>query len=548
MPRLLDIPGYGTIDADEFLLDCERAANEESLYKFLQNAWPHMDPAPWRGGWAVQAIAEHLEAVCAGEITRLIINVPPRTSKSSLCSVAFPAWTWAQRKTSPTSGPQVRFLYASYGETLSLDHSTYCRQLIKTPWYQRLWADRYSLNTDQDSKHAFANTKGGQRIITSIDSRITGRGGQIIIIDDPNATNEDESETKIEGVKKWWDRTMSSRLNDRETGAFILIQQRVAEDDLTGHILEKNVAGWDHLMLPMRYEVDRSFSTSIGWKDPRTAEGELLWPERFSPAVVTEMEAEMGPYAFAGQYQQRPEPAGGGVIKRDWWQLWESDTFPLCDYILASLDTAYTEKTENDYSALTVWGVYTLNTTAVPTRVVGLDGKPIDYDRIYSSQTPRVVLMAAWRERLPLHELVQKVADTCKHTKGGLKVDKLLIENKGPGISVAQEIRRLYGNEAFAVQLQDPKSTDKLSRLYSVQHLFAEGMVSAPDRAWADMVITEVGVFPKGRHDDLVDTVSQALRHLRDLGLLQRGPERTAEVETSQVFTGTNPTVLYPGM
>ena len=150
--------------------------------------------------------------------------------------------------------------------------------------------------------------------------------------------------------------------------------------------------------------------------------------------------------------------------------------------------------------------------------------------------------MTAWQERLELHDLVEKVAKTCRT----LKVDKLLIENKASGISVSQEMRRMYGHEDFAVQLVDPKAQDKLARLYSVQALFSEGMVYAPDRAWADMVITQVGQFPKGRHDDIVDTVSQALRHLRDLGLLVRSPERMAELNAANQHQGKPPQPLYP--
>ena len=147
-------------------------------------------------------------------------------------------------------------------------------------------------------------------------------------------------------------------------------------------------------------------------------------------------------------------------------------------------------------------------------------------------QTPKVMLMFAWQERLELHELILKVADSCKM----MKVDKLLIENKAAGHSVAQEIRRLYSHENFYVQLYDPKGQDKLARLYSVQHLFAEGMIFAPDKAWAETVISQVGTFPKGKHDDLVDTVSMSLRHLRDLGMLTRGPEAIAEVQESMQY------------
>jgi predicted phage terminase large subunit-like protein len=151
------------------------------------------------------------------------------------------------------------------------------------------------------------------------------------------------------------------------------------------------------------------------------------------------------------------------------------------------------------------------------------------------------MLLWAWQERLELHELVLKVQESMKK----FKVDRLLIENKAAGISVAQEIRRMYGHEDFAVQLVDPKSQDKLSRLYSVQHLFAEGLIYAPDRAWADQVITQTSTFPKGKHDDLVDTVSMALKHLRELGMLVRGAEWTADLENKMDFSGSPPAPLY---
>jgi phage terminase large subunit-like protein len=576
---LLDIGGV-KIDPRQQLTELDRAEYEESLYAFLKAAWPHLDPAQWRDGWPMEAVAEHLEAVVDGQIRRLIINIPPRTSKTSLCSVAFPAWTWAQRISSPTSGPGVRFMYASYGEGLSLDHSVYCRRLIKSEWYQKLWGDRYFLLSDEDTKHKFANNKMGERQITSIDARVTGRGGQIIVIDDPNATNEAESEAKIQTVTDWWDQTMNSRLNDRETGAFIIIQQRVAEGDLTGHILENHSDGWDHLVLPMRYEPDRSLVTSIGWKDPRTVEGELLWPERFSEHTVKALEREAGPWTFAGQYQQRPEPKGGGIIKKAWWNLWGDGVNPLAplayppmSFILASLDTAFTERTENDPSAMTVWGVFLHNTQDQPTRSQersGFADQILREDEIaemvarghYPEETPRVMLMTAWREWLEFHNLVEKVVKTCRD----MKVDHLLIEAKASGISVAQEIRRLYQHESFGVQLIDPKSMDKVARLHSVVPLFAPemkqqringqlveviarpGIIFSPDRAWAQMVMDEMGAFPKGRRDDLTDTSSMALRWLRDVGMLTLPPERLAEIEDSKRFENTrHPVPLYPG-
>ena len=540
--KAIDLDGM-TIPIDEQIKDLDRADCEDSLYKFLVNGWRYIDPAPFSHGWPIEAVAEHLQAVVDGEIKRLIVNIPPRCAKSSLTSVAFPAFTWAQPRKSDTSGPGVQFLHASYAQSLSLRDSTKCRRLIESPWYQGLWGDRFALMGDQNTKTRFDNDKGGSRLSTSVGSSLTGEGGNIIVVDDPNAAQEAFSEATIASTIEWWDGALSTRLNNAKTGAFVVIQQRLSEEDLTGHILSKDVGEWTHLCLPMRFEPERSFHTSIGWEDPRKEAGELLWPERFGEREVGILERQMGPWTAAGQLQQRPEPKGGGVIKREWWRLWERDIFPDFDYVIASLDTAYTTKTENDFSALTIWGVFSGgDQKAMATRVIGRDAETASVImRSYSEEHPKIMIVWAWQERLELHDLVLKVQQSMKK----YKVDKLLIENKAAGISVAQEIRRMYGHEDFVVQLVDPKSQDKLSRLYSVQHLFAEGLIYAPDRAWADQVITQTSTFPKGKHDDLVDTVSMALRHLRELGMLVRGAEWTADLENKMDFSGSPPTPLY---
>lgn len=535
---------FDPIDARIQLLELDRADYEESLYEFLKVAWRYMDPSPWTDGWHIDAIAEHLQAVVDGHIKKLIVNVPPRHGKSLLTSVAFPAWTWAQPSKTPTSGPGVPFLYASYADKLSLRDSVKCRRLIESAWYQERWGSRFRLTSDQNTKMRFSNDQGGERLITSIGAGVTGEGGNIIVIDDPNAANEVSSEATTETTLEWWDTVMPTRLNDMETGAYVIIQQRLGETDLTGHILEKNVGDWTHLCLPARYEPNRAFVTNIGWKDPRTVDGELLWPARFSDTQLTLLERTMGPYIAAGQLQQRPEPRGGGVIKREWWKLWERDVFPPMDFVIGCLDTAYTTKTVNDYSAMVTWGIFSGDTKAQANRMLDSDGRPMFIDRTYNEGAPAAMMMHAWRDRLELHNLVEKVAKTAI----ALKVDILLIENKAAGISVAQEIRRLYADEKFSVQLFDPKSQDKLSRLYSVQHLFAEGLIYAPDRKWADMVMDEVGRFggKNVKHDDLVDCVSMGLRKLRDMGLMVRGPERLAEIEAQKVYPGRQAEPLYP--
>lgn len=525
----------------DLLNEIDRCEYEENFYEFFRAGWKYIDPGKFVDGRPLEAVTEHLQAVAAGEIKRLIINIPPRMSKSSMVSVSFPAWVWAQRHDSPTSGPGVQFLHASYSQQLSLRDSVKCRRLIDSPWYQSLWGDRYRLTSDQNTKTRFDNSRTGSRLCTSVGSTLTGEGGNIIIVDDPNAAQEAFSEATIATTIEWWDTALSTRLNDPKSGAFIIIQQRLAEDDLTGHILSTSKDDWTHLMLPMRYEPERSFQTVIGWEDWRTEPGELLWPDRFGEKEVRALENTLGPFAAAGQLQQRPEVKGGGVIRREDWQEWDHDTFPIFDFVLASLDTAYTEKTENDPSAMTLWGIFTQDPKAQTTRTVGSSGEEIQITRSYTQPNPRVIMLHAWQDRLPLHELVQKVGQSCQR----FKVDKLLIENKAAGISVAQEIRRLFGNASWSTQLMDTGSQDKLARLYSVQHLFAEGMVFAPDRAWADMVITQCAVFPKGKHDDLVDTVSQAMRYLRTTGMLQRAEEIREEIGLSIRHVGRAPAPLY---
>ena len=569
----LDLDGK-KINIEQQLLELDRADCEDSLYTFLKHAWKYIDASPFTEGWPIEAIAEHLQAVVDGDIRRLIINIPPRMGKSSITSCAFPAWTWAQPFVSPTCGPGVQFLHASYAQQLSLRDSVKCRRLIESPWYRELWGDRFKLTSDQNTKGRFDNDRNGSRLSTSVGSALTGEGGSIIVVDDPNAAQEAFSEATIASTIEWWDSALSTRLNDPKTGAFVVIQQRLSEEDLTGHILSKDRGEWTHLCLPMKYEWSRHSYSSIGWNDPRGCddegeplvtvapngdrvavtpeaqvelddrEGALLWPDRFGAAEVDILERQLGPWAAAGQLQQRPEPKGGGIIKREWWQPWASDIYPNMDLIIATLDTAYTTKTENDPSAMTVWGVFSSDTSVqAPNHAGGRHGEMLNYVRPYTEMAPRVMLMDAWQGRHELHDLVTKVAITCRK----MKVDVLLIENKAAGHSVAQEIRRMYGFEKFGVQMFDPKSQDKIARLYSVQHLFAEGLVYAPMMQWAEMVIAQVGQFPKGKHDDLVDTVSMAMRHLRDTGAIVRGNEWRAELEDTLAFKGNNSLpALYP--
>jgi hypothetical protein len=221
-----------------------------SLREFTKAAWPTIEPGvDFQNNWHIDAISDHLEAVVNGDIKRLIINVPPRHMKSISVAVAMPAWTWV-------SQPHKKFLYASYAASLSIRDSTKCRRLIDSPWYKAHFGDKFRLTDDQNQKQRFENDKTGYRIATSVGGALTGDGGDIICIDDPHNVVDSDSSKVREGVLEWWDQAMQTRLNDPRTGAFIIIMQRVHEQDLTGHVLANQLGDeWSHLCLPARYEI-----------------------------------------------------------------------------------------------------------------------------------------------------------------------------------------------------------------------------------------------------------------------------------------------------
>jgi predicted phage terminase large subunit-like protein len=560
MGRFIEFDGQ-KIDVDRQLWEIEKAECEESLVEFIKRAWHVIEPgAPYIHSWHVDLIALHLEAITdrveldnGSLYNRLLINVPPGTMKSLITNVFWPSWEWG-----PKNMPHLRYVCAAHKiENLSARDSRRMRQLITSDWYQERWGDRVRLARDQNEKLNFVNSASGFRIATAITS-LTGIRGDRVIIDDPHSVDSASSEAMRETEVTTFLEAIPTRLTSPIESAIVVIMQRLHEADVSGAILDKRL-GYDHIMLPMRFDPIRAQPTMLGIEDPRQEEGELLFPARFPLEVVDRDERSMGPYATAGQHQQEPAPRGGEVIKAAWWETWMEEGYPPFDYILASLDTAYTTKQENDFSAFTVWGVFSSDYSSMRAEnFVNARGKfknnsdeaarfdegvrirdMLEYN---PESVPRVMLMGAWQEKLELSALVEKVAKSCRK----MKVDRLLIEGKASGLSVAQEIRRLHGNEDWGVQIINPKNLDKLARVYSVQHLFSEGMIYAPDRSWADLVIRQCEIFPKGKNDDLVDTVSQALRYLRETGLLVRAPERMAEIDAGRRHVGSAPTPLYP--
>lgn len=479
-----------------------------------------------------------------------------------MASICYPAWVWAQSERSFVSGPNVRFLCSSYNHALSLKLSNAGRRLLTSPFYQHYWSDRFKLMGDQNAKQQYDNDQGGNRIATSVGGTLIGLGGDVLVLDDPHNTEKVESEADRETVLTWWKELSSTRLNDPKQSALIVVMQRLHTQDVSGAILSDQSADeWTHLCLPMRHDPGRHCVTVLKWdhenldkrgkprplqmwEDPRTEDGELMWPDRFGEKEVKALEVKLGPYMASGRLQQIPTPAGGGIFKDEWWEPYN---LPLgkpfshgFDFRIASLDPAFTAKQENDPSGFTVWGVYREPTTGhVKILLLGGWNKWLELHGKEVEKLPEEEPEAYIRRAKPEWGLVEWVSHECTRHN----VNLLLVENKGSGHSVAQEIRRLYADKNWGVRLIDPKGQDKRARAYAVQHLFADGMIQAPAsikgdnilfRDWAQTVMNEMSKFRgmPGEEDNIVDSATQALEYMRQQHFAIRTDEAKAEAES----------------
>jgi predicted phage terminase large subunit-like protein len=506
----------------------ERYLASSSLYEFFKAAWLYIEGnMPYVDSWHIEAIAEHLEAVYARQIKKLIINVPPRTGKTNLISVAFPAWVWIHN-------PSERFLTVSCVNSLSLEHAQKNRSLLESNWYQDNWGYRFPLLKDQNVKSFFQNTKTGYRQSTSVVSKTVGKGGSIIIIDDPNDLG-DLSEIKRENVINWWTQRMSTRSNNPANDCRIVVQQRTHENDLTGYIRKNDSEGdWVELVLPLEFEEKRKCITvplgidQVIWEDPRNKEGELLSSLRFGEKQVNELKKLLGSYGYAGQCQQRPSPIGGGIIKKKWFKLWTSPIKPKFDYILQSWDTAISDEPTAAYSACTTWGVW---------------GEKSE-DELF-----RMMLLSSWRGRVGYPELRSRAQRLAKDYKdiGEHKnpmpaqrtVDICLIEAKATGDPLIRDLR-LGGVPARGYT---PKG-DKGARVQRAAPLIECGLVYLPTEEknperitpMAEEFLETVITFPNGESKDLVDSMTQTILYLRDFDTL---------IHTSDVKEGDENTVTF---
>lgn len=498
--------------------DRKKQSGRGGLLEFIRYFWHVLEPnTPLVDGKALEAICLHLEAVTFGEITRLLINVPPGFMKSLICDVFWPAWEWG-----PMNKAHHRFVAFSYAASLTLRDNGRFRDLIISHQYQELWSHRFTARKIGEEK--VSNDKTGWKLASSVGGVATGERGNRVVLDDPHSVKEAESDVVRSETVRWFKEAMSNRLNDMERDAIIVIMQRVHENDVSGAIIAGEM-GYVHLCIPMEYDEGRHCETEIGWSDWRTTDGELAWPERFSANVIAGMRRDLGSYAYSGQYQQSPVPRGGGIFKTSWWNRWDDEScrqhgvpeghLPSFSYILGILDSAYTKNEENDPCAMTVWGLW--------------------HDL---AGNPAVMLVNAWEEWLEFAPLVARSAKACTD----FRVDRLLIESKASGISVAQELARQYSQANWGIELVNPGRDDKIARAYAVTHLFEAGMVWAPGftdgtwRRWAERVIDQMSAFPKAPHDDLTDTGTMGLKYLRDTGMLLRREEHARNISEQLAY------------
>ncbi|SRR5260221_337863 len=510
-------------DSSRYLLGISAKLYRRNFALFAQTAWTQLLPEPPIWNWHMDAICDHLTAVTMGMVRFLMVNVPPRMSKTMLCSVLWPAWHWLHE-------PGEQFLFASADDRLAKDSSILSRRLIEGSWYRSYFPDEFEIYDDENQVGMYRNTEGGYRQTASVQGRVTGMGGTIQVLDDPHDAKKVESDVVRLGTIAWHDNAWRSRVNNPEKAKKVYIGQRTHSEDCFGHVLEGEKKRWCVVTLPMTFDSRDVCVTYPNngeapltdqeplFRDPRTVDGEMLNPKRFSAKTAAAEKLIMSERAWDAQYQQKPVGTGGLILKRHWWRPWvypewrpeagAERPMPQFTEVIQVYDTAFEEQEENDFSARTTWGLFNHTEQRFDKRT----------GRV-TNDTTRVaaMLLDMMMEKFTFpdlrDEVIQSYADFDPHW--------ILIEKKASGHDLVNELKR-KNIPVKAVRLSGSSGRrggegDLIARANSASLMLEKGCIFHPPRPWAEKTIDYAGKFPNGPQGsrDIVSTLVIAWMYLR---------------------------------
>ena len=440
--------------------------SKNNFLDFVRAMWPEFIL-----GNHHKTIAKKLEDIASGKIKRLIINMPPRHTKSEFASFLFPAWMIGRN-------PAMKIIQATHTTELAVNFGRKVKNLLETDEYATVFP-KTKLAADSKASGRWDTKSGGMYYAVGVGSNLAGRGGDLIIIDDPHSEQTALSNNGFEQAWDWY--TGGPRQRLQPGGAIVLVQTRWSEKDMTGQLMRAQAKDpiadqWEIVELPALMP-----------------SGNPCWPEFWSKDELMGVKASVPPYKWNAQYQQNPTSETLAILKREWWQKWEKTEVPNLQYVIQSYDTAFSKKETADYSAITTWGVF------YPQEIGG---------------APAIILLDVKKGRWDFPEL-KAVA---KEQYDFWDPETVIIEAKASGTPLTHELRQMG---IPVINFTPSKGNDKLSRVHAISPLFESGMVWAPDEPWADELIEECAAFPNGRYDDLVDSMTQALLRYRQGNFVQ---------------------------
>jgi predicted phage terminase large subunit-like protein len=493
---------------------CNAAACRGSMRTFTQDCWHTIESDELQWGWYLDAICEHLELCYLGDIKNLIITIPPRFLKSTLTTVIWPAWCWA-------NDPTLKFITGSYEIGLATRDSLRTRDLLQSDWYRTRFGLNTTLKADQNEKHLYLNESKGSRMAVSVGGRLTGYGGDIIITDDPHNLQDINSEVKRNASVHWYTGPLRTRVNNAATARRVVVAQRSHASDLIGKLKE----GGNYVELCLQNEfvphkrcVTKNPRTGkVVFYDKRTDAGELLAPARLDRKATDALKKDMSASDYSAQFQQDPTTDGGLILKREYWKPWVNKPWrpnagqqmplPECFEIIQLYDTAFEEDQDADYTARLTLGIFR-DIDEELQKVRRPDGSYVQ-SPVRKLPKNAAILLGAWRSRIGFPDLRMEA----KRSYDKVKPDWVLVEKKASGSPLIKELRRA-GVPVKAIKIDG--DGDKVARAHTASLPMEKGcLYYLPEAPFSKPVIDECADFPNGSYDDWVDCLIMGLMWLR---------------------------------